>query len=170
MKKFIIAGAIVVVFAAYAIYQHNQTNKTSVVSANTTINQTPVSDTPPTNPTAPATNTPASPIPAPKSTPTPTTPAGQFKDGEYTGDVADAFYGKVQVKAVVANGKLTDVQFLQYPNDRGETAQISTRMMPILKSEVTKAQSANVDIVSGATQSSEAFVKSLQSALNQAKA
>jgi len=116
------------------------------------------------------------PTPTPASAPTPTpapaavakNPAGQYKDGTYTGSVADAFYGGVQVAAVISGGRLTDVQILQYPTDRGHSAQIGQQAMPILKSEAIASQSANVDIVSGATQDSQAFEQSLQSALSQA--
>lgn len=91
-----------------------------------------------------------------------------YKDGQYTGDVADAYYGNVQVKVVVSNGKISDVQFLDYPHDRLTSQAINSQAMPYLKSEAIAAQSANVDIVSGATQTSEAFRQSLQSALTKA--
>lgn len=95
--------------------------------------------------------------------------AGLYKDGSYTGSVEDAFYGNIQVKAIISAGRITDVQFLQYPNDRSTSVMINQQAMPYLKQEAIQVQSAQVDIVSGATDSSEAFVKSLQSALSQAK-
>jgi uncharacterized protein with FMN-binding domain len=78
------------------------------------------------------------------------------------------YYGVVQVKAVVKNGALASVQFLQYPNDRQESLRKSQHAMPILSSEAVSAQSANVDAVSGASETSAAFVQSLSSALSQA--
>lgn len=95
--------------------------------------------------------------------------SGQFKDGSYTGSVADAQWGYIQVKAVVTGSKLTDVQFLQYPNERDRSVQINTYADPILTQEAIQAQSAQVDIVSGATDSSEAFMQSLGDALTQAQ-
>lgn len=92
-----------------------------------------------------------------------------YKNGTYTGNVADAFYGNVQVQAVISGGKLTDVTFLQYPNDRSTSIEINTQAMPYLKQEAIKAQIAQVDIITGATQTSRAFIESLQSALDQAK-
>lgn len=92
-----------------------------------------------------------------------------YKDGSYAGSAADAFYGTVQVKAVILDGKIADVQFLQYPNDRSESVQINQAAMPSLKQEAIQKQNANVDIVSGATQTSEAFNQSLADALAQAK-
>jgi uncharacterized protein with FMN-binding domain len=97
-----------------------------------------------------------------------TTKTGNFKDGNYSGDVTDAYYGNMQVAVTVSGGKLTDVQFLQYPNDRPRSIAINTHAMPILKQEAILAQSANVDIVSGATDSSQAFMQSLSSALTKA--
>jgi uncharacterized protein with FMN-binding domain len=111
--------------------------------------------------------TPPAPTPD-KQTGTPAT-TGTYKDGEYTGKFADAFYGPMQVKAVIQGGKITDVQFLQYPNKPGRTTEISNTALPKLKSEAIAAQSANVDIVSGATQDAEAFRESMADALKQAQ-
>lgn len=93
---------------------------------------------------------------------------GQYKDGTYTGSVADAYYGNIQVQAIISGGKITDVQFLQYPNDNGTSHMINTQAMPYLRQEAITAQSAQVDIVSGASDSSQAFQQSLSSALSQA--
>ncbi len=92
-----------------------------------------------------------------------------YKDGSYTGAVADAYYGPFQVKAIISGGKITDVQFLQYPNDRGNSIAINREAMPYLRQEAISAQSAQVDIITGATQSSGAFRVSLKSALDQAR-
>lgn len=94
--------------------------------------------------------------------------SGQYKDGSYTGSVADAYYGNVQVKASVSGGRITDVTFLQYPNTHSESVYINQQAMPYLKQEAIKSQNANVDIVSGATFTSQAFIQSLTSALSQA--
>ena len=106
--------------------------------------------------------------------PTPTTSSaggssGQYKDGTYTGPVTDAFYGNYQVQAVIKGGKLVDVVFLQYPNDNRTSLSINTQASVFLKQEAIAAQSANVDIVSGASDSSQAFRQSLASALSQAQ-
>ena len=104
------------------------------------------------------------------TTTTTTTVNALYKDGQYDGNAADAYYGLVQVRAIIQGGKLTDVQFLSYPSDRSHSIQINTYAMPILKAEAIKAQSAQVNIVTGATNTSRAFMNSLSSALNQAKA
>jgi len=92
-----------------------------------------------------------------------------YKDGQFDGNVSDAYYGLVQVRAIIHGGQLTDVQFLRYPSDRRYSVEINTYAMPILKSEAIQAQNTNVNIVSGATYSSFAFVDSLSNALNQAQ-
>lgn len=96
-------------------------------------------------------------------------PKPPFKDGTYTGSSTDAFYGNIQVKAVIAGGKITDVQFLQHPDHATRSIAINIVAMPNLKQEAIQAQSADVNIVSGATDSSNAFIQSLSSALTQAK-
>ncbi len=91
--------------------------------------------------------------------------AGQYKDGSYTGPEVNATYGWVQVQAVVQNGQLADVQFLEYPRDRRTSQRINSRAVPELQTEAIQVQSANVDIISGATLTSRAFIESLKSAL-----
>jgi uncharacterized protein with FMN-binding domain len=110
---------------------------------------------------------------APSSAPTPgttSTSSGQYKDGSYTGSVADAQWGYLQVKAIIQGGKIMDVQFVQYPNDRSRSVMINQYADPQLTSEAIQAQSAQVDIITGATDSSEAFMQSLTDALSQAQA
>jgi uncharacterized protein with FMN-binding domain len=107
----------------------------------------------------------------PTSVPAPTaTPEGQYKDGTYDGPVVDAYYGNVQVEAIIRGGKITDVQFLDYPKDRRTSRSINQRVMPWLTQEAVQVQNANVDLISGATFTSQAFAQSLQSALDQAHA
>jgi uncharacterized protein with FMN-binding domain len=95
---------------------------------------------------------------------------GMYKDGSYTGTTSDTVYGPVQVQAVISGGKLTSINFLQMPSDRDESVRITSEAKPALLQEAVQVQTANVDTVSGATQDTEGFVQSLQSALSQAKA
>nr|MBI5455512.1 FMN-binding protein [Candidatus Levybacteria bacterium] len=94
---------------------------------------------------------------------------GQYRDGSYTGSVEDAYYGNIQVQAIITGGKITDVIFLQYPNDNKTSRYINGQAMPLLKQEAIQIQSANVSGVSGASATSPAFIASLINALNQAK-
>lgn len=92
-----------------------------------------------------------------------------YRDGIYTGSVEDAYYGNVQVKVTISGGLIVDVAFLDYPKDRDNSIKINTRAMPLLKTETIKSQSAKIDTITGATQTSKGFVRSLTNALDQAK-
>jgi uncharacterized protein with FMN-binding domain len=85
-----------------------------------------------------------------------------------TGDSTDTRWGPVQVQITVASGKITDVKVVDYPNGNGRDEQINARALPILVRETMDAQSAKIDMVSGATVTSEGYLGSLQSALDQA--
>lgn len=103
--------------------------------------------------------------PAPTTVPT----ATGLKDGSFTGQDFPNFYGDVQVQVVVSGGKITDVKALQYPTDRPQSAYISSVAIPYLHDEALKAQSAQIDIISGATFTSQSYAQSLQSALDKAR-
>lgn len=159
MRKYIIAGVLVVAFVAYIIFANS--NKTPIATAP----ETPTSSPSATGPTTLPTTTPPSGNPPSASSDS----TGQYKDGIYTGSVADAFYGNLQVTITVQNGKITNVTFPQAPSG-GHSSDVSAFALPALAQEAIAAQSANVNIVSGATQDSQAFQQSLASALAQAKA
>lgn len=147
------------------VRQIRGTESTRVVGGN----QTPVlpttSTTQPTSTPAQSSNSNSSSIP----TSTPAQSAGLYKNGTYTGSTQDAFYGLLQVQATISNGKISDVVFLQYPNDNPTSISVNSQAMPLLKQEALQAQSANVDIISGASASSQAFQLSLADALAKAK-
>ena len=85
-----------------------------------------------------------------------------------TGDAADTRWGPVQVEITVAGGTITDVSVVEYPTENGKDQQINARALPILIKETLDAQSSSIDMVSGATYTSEGYVQSLQSALDEA--
>jgi uncharacterized protein with FMN-binding domain len=107
--------------------------------------------------------------PVPTKTPQPAQAGAKFRDGEYVGDPKNAFYGLVQVKAVIQGGQLATVDFLTYPADRRTSQRINQIANPMLQDEAIKAQNYQVDIISGATLTSRAFIQSLQTALAKAK-
>jgi uncharacterized protein with FMN-binding domain len=92
-----------------------------------------------------------------------------YKDGTYIGPRVDAYYGIVEVQVKVQQGKIADIQFLQYPSDRRTSQRINNVAMPYLQQEAIQAQSAQVNIISGATLTSEGFMMSLDAALRSAK-
>ncbi len=185
-RKLALSFGLIIISAVYALMQNgsggqsvavgptqatpSQSYKTANEALLQTLSQVSGSAPVTTSPApAPTTNN-----PAPKTIPVPThvlkKSAGQYVDGSYTGSPADAYYGAVQVEAVVRNGQLADVKFLQYPNSHSTSVFINQQAMPYLVQEAIQAQNANIDGVSGATFTSQAFVQSLASALVQAKA
>lgn len=117
---------------------------------------------------APASNVATTPT-TPSASSTPVT-GSAYADGTYTGAAVNAYYGILQVQAVIRGGKIADVVFLQYAHDQDTSILVNTRAMPLLIQEAIQAQSATVDGVSGATATSAAFTESLKSALAQASA
>jgi uncharacterized protein with FMN-binding domain len=99
-----------------------------------------------------------------------TTSSSGLKDGSFTGQAVDTRYGAVQVAITVSGGQITDVSVPQYPNTERRDEQINAQAIPILVSETKSAQSAQIDMVSGATFTSDGYTQSLQSAIDQAKA
>src|SRR6266704_1618185 len=100
----------------------------------------------------------------------------------FTGSVASVDrWGSLQVTIVVrktttitgtkkkVTRKITAVSVPVYPNHTDRSIYINQTALPILKSEALRAQSANINMVSGATDSSQAFAESLQSAILKAK-
>jgi uncharacterized protein with FMN-binding domain len=83
------------------------------------------------------------------------------------GPVVETRYGPVAVEVTVSNGKVTTVTATQLPSG-GRSGSISRYAGPVLASEAVNAQSASIDIVSGATYTSRAYAQSLQAALDQA--
>ncbi len=98
---------------------------------------------------------------------TATTPAASNANGVFTGPAVEMEYGPVQVAIDVQGGKITDVKAPQYPVDRPRSQFINSQAIPLLRSEVLQAQSANINLISGATFTSEAFANSLQAAIGQ---
>jgi uncharacterized protein with FMN-binding domain len=74
----------------------------------------------------------------------------------------------VQVKITVQDGKLTKVTVLQQPNGNRRDQEINDQALPILIDETVSAQSAKIDMVSGATVTSDGYLESLQAAIDEA--
>jgi uncharacterized protein with FMN-binding domain len=88
--------------------------------------------------------------------------------GTVTGAAADTRWGPVQVRVTLAGGKITAVDVVQQPDENPKDQEINADAVPALVSETLEAQSTQIDMVSGATYTSEGYVQSLQSALDQA--
>ena len=77
-------------------------------------------------------------------------------------------WGPVQVAVSVSGSQITGVSVLQHPQGNSTDDQINGYALPILVDETMSAQSAQIDMVSGATYTSGGYVQSLQSALDRA--
>jgi uncharacterized protein with FMN-binding domain len=93
-----------------------------------------------------------------------------YKDGTYTGMAIENPYGIVQVAAVISGGKITDINFVQMPGPEQHSKEVTAFSESPLKQSALSKQSASIDFVSGATDTSLSFKDSLQAALNQAAA
>ena len=88
--------------------------------------------------------------------------------GTYRGASVQTRFGSVQVQITVKAGAITDVKALHLTDDDRKSVQISNRAAPLLRSEALAAQSANVQTISGATVTSDAYLTSLQAAIDAA--
>ncbi len=100
------------------------------------------------------------------TTSAPATPSST--DGTFDGETVTTRYGDVQVQVTVSGGSITEVTALKLTDKERKSVQISNRAAPLLRSEVLASQSADVSTIGGATYTSDAYLTSLQSALDQA--
>jgi uncharacterized protein with FMN-binding domain len=107
--------------------------------------------------------------PTPTATATPK-PASGLKSGSFTGQSYANPYGNVQVQVVISGGKITSVKTIQYPNGHQQSVFINSQALPLLEQEVLQAQSAQINIIGGATFTSQGYAQSVQSALDAARA
>ncbi len=96
--------------------------------------------------------------------------SGKYKDGTYKGSSVSTQWGNVQVKVTISGGKITDVTMVHSTREDGEgrSQAIASQAEPVYISETKKAQSADIQSISGATVTYEGYTQSLQSALDKA--
>jgi len=130
--------------------------------------------------TLPAVQVPVQPAQQPTQQPLPTTPpipvkttppapaaGGACQGSKKDGPSINTMWGPVQVEAIISSsGQICDVGALRSPNSHGRSVRINQQALPILHSQVMKAQSTQIMGVSGATITSEGYVESLQAILN----
>ena len=88
--------------------------------------------------------------------------------GSVVGGAADTPFGFVQVKVSYAGTTITNVRAVHLTDSSQHSVAISDQAAPILRQEALAAQSAQIDVVSGATYTSEGYIQSLQSAIDAA--
>ena len=158
MKKYFIIFAAVAILGMLAIY-FVPSKKTSTSSSSQTVT---------TN--SGNTGTLAPSISDTTTTTNSTATSTSYKDGTFTGANVSTHYGNIKVAITIKSGKITDVAFLAVPNDDQHSLAISDEATPILESQTISAQSASIDGVSGATTTTMGYIKSLQAAIDAAKA
>ncbi len=167
VKKLFLSASVIVMFAAYVAIER-LTRSDGALAQSAAASPTPLSS----GPSGPIGFPGDSPTAVPSQPIPPTSASSQqatgYRNGTYQGPAVDAYYGLVQVQVTIQNGSIQNVQFLQYPSDRRTSQEINAQAMPWLQQEAIQAQSANVQIISGATLTSEGFQMSLQSALQSA--
>lgn len=182
LKKTLLSLSIIILFALYALQHQTRNPGTSSVASNHVTSGIAAPFAPAHDKTPTVSGYADAPTAVPSATSSNSTIAssasgsgapgslarGAFRDGTYTGATADAYWGTVEVNAIISNGQLSDVQFVQYPNHRSRSQEINRQAMPMLTQEAIQSQRANVDVVTGATDTSDAFIQSLDSALQQA--
>lgn len=161
MKKALLAGFVVVSFLAYSFHQRNDGGGRLILRSAESSSGTPSNVI--SSPTGSGVNS-----KQPTSSGDGAAQVVGYKNGVYTGSVEDAYYGYVQVQVTITDGKISDVTFLQHPNDNETSRYINSQAMPYLKQEAIQAQSAHVNTITGATDTSLAFIQSLTAALSHA--
>jgi uncharacterized protein with FMN-binding domain len=116
-------------------------------------------------------------IPAPRVSPPepevrrvstrPATVSGPVRTG--TGQIITTPFSVIQVRVGFTGKQLTRVETVVLSGNDARTQAINARAEPILREEALKAGSADIDVVSGATYTSESYKDSLQSAIDEAR-
>lgn len=103
-----------------------------------------------------------------QSTPSDAGSTSDSATGTFAGDSVMTRWGAVQVQLTVKDGQITKSEVIQIPWDNPRDQKINSYAVPILNKEVVTAQTASIDMVSGATVTSVGYIQSLQSAIDQA--
>lgn len=162
------AAALLLTTAALALLLSFKTPAAVTPTAGTQIADG-ASSTPAATATPSGTSTPEA-AAAPGVTTAPVATAGDLLDGTVDGAAIATRWGTVQVQVTIAGGAITDVTAIQLPSGDQHSADISARVEPVLRSSALAVQSAEIDVISGATYTSIAYAQSLQAALDAVRA
>ena len=139
------------------------TSTSTTLATSTSVSAAPATSAAPAMGAPPSTTAPSKDSTS-SSTPVTSTAAGPSKTVK--GSLVNTRFGDVQVELIMQGNKIVDVKSLILPTDRRRSAEISTAAEPILHDEVLQAQSAQIDLLSGATYTSDAYAQSVQGALD----
>jgi uncharacterized protein with FMN-binding domain len=157
MRRIVIWLASTITIVVLLFGYHTSTNTPATASS------VPTASTPAQPDSAPSSSSASAPSPTPSASSSPST-----AKKSYTGQIANTHWGPVQVEITVADGTITAVSVPQSPSGNPRDYEINNQALPILIQETVDAQSAKIDMVSGATLTSDGYIQSLQSALDAA--
>jgi uncharacterized protein with FMN-binding domain len=166
MKK-IVLWCMSTLTALVLLFGYHTSTSSSAAAAGGTAGGNASAESPATTGTG-ATGTAGSSSAAPSSSSSSSSASSSSVTTTVTGTAADTRWGPVQVRITVSAGKVTAVDVLEQPDSNGRDQEINAQALPILVQETLKAQSAKIDMVSGATYTSDGYLTSLQSALDKA--
>jgi uncharacterized protein with FMN-binding domain len=155
-----LASTVTVVVLLFGYHTSTNTPATASGSTSTSAPAAPSS--------TPSATAPPDPSPSASASGSSSSPGSSTGTKTYTGGSADTRWGPVQVAITVTDGTITKVDVPVSPSGNGRDLEINQRALPELVQETLDAQSADIDMVSGATVTSDGYVTSLQSALDQA--
>jgi uncharacterized protein with FMN-binding domain len=157
VKRIVIWLASTVTVLVLLFGYHTSTDQASPAAGASVASSTPSASSSPSGSTSP-----------PSESSSGSSGGGSSSTKTTTGSVIQTRWGPVQVEITVTNDRISDVRVVQYPDGNPRDAEINDSALPILVKETLDAQSAKIDMVSGATVTSEGYVESLQSALDEA--
>lgn len=132
------------------IVQQNNTSTNNTSSSNN-INIGTANNTTSSNSTSSSTNN------------TTTTTTTKYKDGTYTG-TGRGYRPGLKISVTIKNDKITKIELVS----SNETPGFYERALNVVPNEIIKAQSTNVNVVSGATRTSNGIMEAVDDALSQA--
>ncbi len=171
MRRIVIWLASTVTIVVLLFGYHTSTDSTTPAAVSSSTRSTPDPSSASSTSNTPSTTASGTPSADPSSSSSPSATPSQTSSPSnvtktYTGSVADTRWGPVQVKITVTDQMVTKVDVVQYPNGNGRDAEINDYALPILVQETLSAQSSTIDMVSGATVTSDGYLQSLQAALD----
>ena len=167
MRRIVLWLASTVTIVVLLFGYHTSTNKTSAAAVTSSASSTATTSS--SEPSSSSSSSSSSPTSSSSTSSSTSSSSGDSTEARtYTGSVAQTRWGPVQVQITVQGDKITKVTVLQQPNGNHKDAEINSYALPILVQDTLTAQSAQIDMVSGATVTSDGYITSLQSALDQA--
>ncbi len=161
-----VAGATALGLLGVVTYQNHSTSSFAAGPSTPTTTAPPSSSS--TTTTSPGSSAPSTTGPSGAASPStsPTTTAPSTATRTATGPNEQYGYGTLAVKVTATGTRITDVQVVNLQTAEQYSQQLAAQVIPMLRSEVLKAQSANINGISGATYTAQAYATSLQSALS----